>query len=281
MVRGIASSVSSFANEMIEEIINENPFIKIVNDDCFNYMKTMADKSIDLVLTDPPYNISQKEKKIERNNIQNRKIRRLVSRRQNKDTALSYDFGKWDNYPSVNEQLDFAEKWLQESYRILKDNGQIITFYSKGEISFLEAIMTGIGYHVRQTLVWHKTNPVPQIFKIGYMSAAEFMIWATKNRGAGHTFNYRLGQKHNVYTYGICQGNERTEHPTQKPLRLIRDILQYHTNENDTVCDIFLGSGSVGVAAKEMNRNFIGIEQEEKYYTIAKRRINNTITSMF
>lgn len=241
----------------------------------------MPDKSVDLVLTDPPYNISQKEIKIDRSKIQNRKIRRLFSKRQNKVSELSYDFGKWDNYTSVSEQLEFAEKWLTECFRILKPKGQIITFYSKSEISFIEAIMIGIGYHVRQTLVWHKTNPVPQIFKVGYMSAAEFMIWATKNTGSGHTFNYQLGQKHNVFVYPLCQGNERTEHPTQKPLNLIRDILNYHTKKGNLVCDIFMGSGTTCVACKELNRRCIGIEKEPKYFNIAVNRIKNTQRSMF
>ena len=253
----------------------------LIQGDCLEKMKEIPDKSIDLILTDPPYNISQKAVRIDRTKIQNRKVRRLFSKRRNKISELSYDFGKWDNYSSIDEQLDFAENWLKECYRILKDNGSLFIFYSKTEISFLECIMTGIGYHVRQTLVWHKTNPVPQIFKVGYMSAAEFMIWATKNTGSGHTFNYQLGQKHNVFTYPLCQGNERTEHPTQKPKNLIRDILQYHTKPNDTVCDIFLGSGTVGVVCREMGLKFIGVEKEEKYFQIAKHRILNTSRELF
>ncbi len=249
----------------------------IYQGDCLEIMSLLEDQSVDLLLTDPPYNISQKEMKIDRSKIQNKKIRRLFSKRQNKVSELNYDFGKWDNYSSITEQLDFAEKWLKESYRILKPFGSLITFYSRSEISFIESIMTGIGYHVRQTLVWHKTNPVPQIFKVGYMSAAEFLIWATKNTGAGHTFNYQLGQKHNVLTYHICQGKERTEHPTQKPLFLIQELLVYHTRKNDSVCDIFMGSGTTGVACIELDRNFIGIELEKKYYDIAQKRISNTV----
>ncbi|MEK9207890.1 MAG: DNA methyltransferase, partial [Patescibacteria group bacterium] len=254
---------------------------KILHGDCLELMKQIPDGSIDLILTDPPYNISQNDKKIERDNIQNRKIRRLVSRRANKNTALSYDFGKWDRYDSVDAQLEFAEKWLKESYRILKDNGQIITFYSKSEISFLEAIMQGIGFIVRQTLVWHKTNPVPQIFKVGYMSAAEFFTWATKSPGGKHTFNYQLGQKHNVFTYGLCQGNERTEHPTQKPLKLIKDVLQYHTKKDDLVLDPFCGSGTICVAAKELGCNYSGFDSEQKYVNITNRRLHNTVAEMF
>jgi len=259
----------------------EEEGIKIYLGDCLEIMKEIPDESIDLVLTDPPYNISQKERKIDRSKIQNRKIRRLVSKRQDKVSELCYDFGKWDFYNSVDEQLEFAEKWLKESYRILKMNGQIISFYSKSEISFFESIMLGIGFHVRQTLVWHKTNPVPQIFKVGYMSACEFLTWATKNTGAGHTFNYQLGQKHNVFVHPICQGNERTEHPTQKPVKLLKDILNYHTNKNDLVLDPFMGSGTTLVACKELGRQGIGIEINKEYCDIAVRRLKNTIRPLF
>jgi DNA modification methylase len=106
------------------------------------------------------------------------------------------------------------------------------------------------------------------------MSATEFFIWATKNTGAGHTWNYKLaGQKHNVFEYPICQGLERTEHPTQKPEALLKELLTYHTNENDLVLDCFAGSGSTLVACKNLNRRFIGIEISSDYMKIAEERL--------
>ena len=252
----------------------DNFLNEILCGDCLSLMKLIPDNSIDFCFVDPPYNISQEDKKIDRNKIRNKKVRRLMSKRQNKVSQISYDFGKWDNYNSIDEQLEFAEKWLKECYRVLKeDSGQIISFYSKSEISFLESIMTGIGFHVRQTLVYHKINPVPQIFKVGYMSAAEFMTWATMQKGAKHTFNHKLGQIHNVFTYPLCQGNERTEHPTQKPLKLLEKIISYHSNKGDIILDPFMGVGSTCVAAKELGRNYIGIEKEQKYVDIANRRL--------
>lgn len=248
----------------------------LVLGDSLEILPTLEEGSIDLILTDPPYNISQGEVKVDRSKIENRRVRKLVTRRQNKPSELCYDFRKWDNYSSIDQQLEFAEAWLLLCYPLLKDNGQIITFYSRSEISFLEAIMNGLGYRVRQTLVWHKTNPVPQLFKVGYMSACELILWATKNTGAGHTFNYRMGQSPNVFSYPTCGGKERTEHPTQKPLALIKRLLGHHTNEGDLVLDPFMGSGTVCMAAKEMKRGYIGIEKEEKYYQIAVDRLNST-----
>lgn len=254
----------------------------VICGDCLKVLQDIPDNSIDFVFVDPPYNISQEDKKIDRNKIRNKKVRRLMSKRQNKVSELSYDFGKWDNYNSVDEQLEFAEKWLKECYRVLKeDSGQIISFYSKSEISFLESIMTGIGFHVRQTLVWHKTNPVPQIFKVGYMSASEFMTWATMQKGAKHTFNSELGQIHSVFTYPLCQGRERTEHPTQKPLKLLEKIIIYHTKTNDIILDPMCGSGSVCVAAKELHRNYIGIELSEEYCKIAHNRLRQGMLDIY
>lgn len=240
----------------------------IYQGDCIEIMREFDDKSIDFVFCDPPYNISQ-NKVIDRSHIQNRVLR--CSGRKAK--ALNYNFGKWDKFESKDEFLEWTEQWLKECYRILGENGQIISFFPKSEISFLEAIMVGIGFHIRQELVWHKTNPVPQIFKVGYMSATEFMTWATKQKGAKHTFNYKLGQHHNVFTYPICQGNERTEHPTQKPLKLLEKIISYHSNKDDIILDCFAGSGSILVACKELNRRYIGIEILEEYCKIAENRL--------
>ena len=93
------------------------------------------------------------------------------------------------------------------------------------------------------------------------------------------TFNsqYDIG----VYNYPICSGNERTEHPTQKPLKLMCDLIKIHSNESDLILDPFMGSGTTGVACRNLNRNFIGIELDEKYFTIASERINKPKDTLF
>ena len=78
---------------------------------------------------------------------------------------------------------------------------------------------------------------------------------------------------HNFFQYPICGGNERTEHPTQKPLKMIEKLVKIHSNENDTVIDTFIGSGTTAVACQNLKRNFIGIEKSPEYCKIAEERL--------
>jgi len=252
-----------------EDMIN-----KVVLGDCLKILPLIPDNSIDLVVTDPPFNISQ-DKIIDRTNIENKAMRR-----KGKVKVLKYNFGDWDWFNSPEEYLLWTKKWAKEVVRVLKPNGTLYSFFAKSEISLFEYILKESGMHVRCTCVWHKTNPVPLLFKVGYMSASEFFVYATKNKGAGHTFNYKLGQQHNVFTFPICMGNERikdkngqTAHATQKPLQLIELLIKYSSNKNDIILDPFLGSGTTAVASVKLGRKCIGIEINEVYVRLSRERI--------
>ncbi len=254
----------------MEDIIN-----KIHCADSIEFMKEIPDESIDLILTDPPYNISQ-AKTIDRTHIENKSMRR-----NGKVKELNYDFGEWDHFETVEEYLKWTEEWIKESVRVLKPYGTFYSFFPKLEISYLGCILEKYRMNIRDVCIWHKTNPAPLLFKVGYMSASEFFIFATKNRGTGHTFNYQIGQQHNVFTFPICMGKERlkdengqTAHPTQKPMKLIELLIRYSSNERDIVLDPFMGSGTTAEASLKLNRNFIGIEKEQKYVDMANKRID-------
>jgi len=249
---------------------------KILCGDCLEIMKGIPDKSIDMIFTDPPYMISQKGLKINRTDIQNRSLRR--SGKNSK--VLNYDFGEWDHFNSREEFLGWTEEWVKECFRILKDSGNFVSFFSKSEISYFEDILNKYG-HVRQTIVWHKTNPVPQIFKVGFMSSVEFMSWATKLKGSKHTFNHQLGQHHNYIETPICMGKERKNHPTQKPLKTVIWLIEYLSNKDDIILDPFCGVGTISVACKELGRRYIGIEISPEYCEIARRRIRAISETLF
>lgn len=121
---------------------------------------------------------------------------------------------------------------------------------------------------------WIKTNPVPINSKLNYLSNSK-EYFATFVKKSKPTFNSKYDN--GVFEYPICSGTERTKHPTQKPYKLIADLVFIHSNENDLVLDCFMGSGTTGVACKNLNRRFIGIEKDDKYFDIAKERIENTI----
>ena len=118
---------------------------------------------------------------------------------------------------------------------------------------------------------WVKNNATPINSKHNYLSnSTEYFFTFVK--GGKPTFNSEYDK--GIYNYPICHGKERTDHPTQKPLNLMIDIIKKHSNEGDVILDTFAGSGTVGVACKRLNRKFILIEKEDKYYNICLSRIN-------
>jgi len=247
---------------------------KVHNMDCIEGMKLLEDESIDLIITDPPFNISQKGRKIKRDNIENRRLRKLIGRK----SAINYDFGEWDRqWKNKEEYLEWTKKWVKECYRVLKPCGQIYSFFSRKYISFFEEILEEVGFHVRQTMVWHKTNPVPQLFKVGYMSACEFITWATKNKGSGHIFNYKLGQQHNVIEAPVNRDTKISLHPCQKPLRVLEVFVKYSSNEGNLILDPFSGSGMTAIACLKNSRNFIGFDISEDYCKIANELIKKWV----
>jgi site-specific DNA-methyltransferase (adenine-specific)/modification methylase len=183
---------------------------KIIHGDCLKLMREIPDNSIDLVFTDPPYNISR-DTVITRN-----------GGKYGKAKPINLDFGEWDH------NVITPYEWIPETYRLLKPNGVLIFFYDRMKISQLaEWLIDKFDMVVRHIGVWHKTNPAPQARKVKWQVASEFFIIATKNHGTGHHYNYREGQHHDVITTPICQGKERYDHPTQKPEALAEPIIRW------------------------------------------------------
>lgn len=225
----------------------------LINGDCFEYLNNIQDNSVDLLLTDPPYNIA----KYSTGNIN------LKGR-----TAINNDLAKWDLQEIDIDKLSFEFK------RILKPNGNIFIFTSYNLIGKWHSALDPL-FDTFQYFLWHKTNPAPKIYKNGFLNSCEMIICLWNK---GHTWNFS-DQKtmHNFFECPICMGNERTKspkHPTQKPLKLLRHIIKIASNEGDIVLDPFMGVGSTGVAAIELDRSFIGCEIDKEYFLTAKKRIN-------
>lgn len=240
--------------------------MKLIQGDCITEMQKLIDEgvTVDCIITDPPYNISQKNDVRDRSKFYNPCMRR--------DKPVNYDFGEWDNMER-KEFLDFTSDWYNLCVNLLDEGGAMISFFNKEDISYLNWLGKTCDMRTRSIMCWHKTNPVPSFRKVNYLSACEY-IWIGSKGSKGWKFNF-LSQKemHNFYetpnksSYGV------TEHPTEKPLKLIEHLLRIHTNEGDKVLDCFMGSGTTGVGCVNLNRNFIGIEQNETYYQMAEKRI--------
>lgn len=162
----------------------------------------------------------------------------------------------------------------------MKSSASLYMWCPRSEVSFIEYILKAIGYHTRSTLVWCKTNPCPQIFKVGYMSSTEFCIFATKEKGAKHYWNIEKGQKKSYWIAPICQGNERTEHPTQKRLDIAIDMATQSAKKGDILLDMFAGSGTFLEAAYKTGLKFIGFEKDQKWFSLAQERLNRVMAQI-
>ena len=227
-------------------------YYTVVNGDCLDYLGQIPDNSIDLILTDPPYNIAQ----YSTGNIN------LPGR-----SALNNDLAEWDLIPIDPFDL------LPDFKRIIKPDGNIFVFTSYNLIGkWHEAFDSE--FDTFQFFIWHKTNPAPKIFKNGFLNSCE-MIACMWNKG--HKWNFSDQRNmHNFFESPICMKPERLsapKHPSQKPVRLLEHIVSIASNENDVVLDPFMGVGSTGVAALRNKRRFIGIEIEKSYFDAAEMRI--------
>ena len=229
--------------------------INLYHKDCFELLKETADNSIDLVLIDPPYEIS-------------RDTNFASGEKTNRDTdrfRVSMDFGKWDS------DFDSMGIVIDECYRVLKNGGTIVCFYDLWKITTLKDHLIHAKFKQLRFFEWIKTNPVPLNSKVNYLTNAREIGVASVKKG-NPTFNsvYDKG----IYEYPICHSKDRF-HPTQKPVELIEELIRKHSNENDTVLDCFSGSGTTAVACINTNRNFVGCEIDSTYYEKATQRIQN------
>lgn len=223
-------------------------------------MKEIPDRSIDLIVTDPPYIISKKS------NFDVGGSWNDATDKRCRKTPPKTDFGEWDKQ-KLN--LDLILKTL---YQKLKIGGTAIIFYDMWKMQELKDISENNKFKQFRLCRWDKTNPVPVNSKINYLSnASEYFISMVKGSKPKFNSEYDKG----IYLLPICAGKERTIHPTQKPLKLIQQIIEKHSDENDVVLDPFLGSGTTAVAAVKTNRHYIGFEIEKDYFDVACKRLDN------
>ena len=225
----------------------------ILRADSRDIIKRIPNSSIDFILTDPPYNLGQHST----GNIP------LPGR-----SAMNNDVAEWD-------MIDFnPEEWADEFIRVLKPTGNLFIFTSYNQLGRWYNSLDH-KFDTSNFMIWHKTNPAPKIFKAGFLNSCEmiFTCWNKK-----HTWNFiSQAEMHNFIESSICMKPERLsnpKHPAQKPVAILRKMIEIASNENDIIFDPFMGVGSTGVAALNLNRRFIGVEIDESYFNAAKRRID-------
>ncbi len=222
--------------------------------DSYELIRQMPPASVDLILTDPPYNLSP----YSTGNI------KLAWRKE-----INNDLAGWD-------KREFKPgDWVQQFKRVLKPTGNIFAFTSYNMLGkWHEAFDPE--FDTFQFMVWHKTNPIPKVRRAGFLNSCELIVCMWDK---GHTWNFtNQKEMHNFIETPICMGDERVKnmvHPTQKPLRVLEHVMRIASLPGDVVFDPFMGVGSTGVAALKLDRQFIGIEIDEAYYKAAEKRLKS------
>jgi site-specific DNA-methyltransferase (adenine-specific) len=214
--------------------------------DCLIKLKDIKSESIDLLLTDPPYKIITGGDSNGKNSIRPKGI--LSGNRE------------------LMKSIPNFEDWLSECFRVLKNGTHAYIMVNSTNLLEMANKIEKAGFKIHNFLIWKKNNCTPSQF---YMKNCEYVIFFRKGKAK---YINRMGDSKTVHEFNNIIGNK--VHPTEKPIGLMQYYILNSTNENDLVLDPFMGSGSTGVACKNINRNFIGIEKDEAYFKIAEQRIN-------
>jgi len=212
--------------------------MQLIHGDCLEKMKDIPDGSIDLVLTDPPYGMDYQS-----------------GRRKEKHNKIEND-----------NNLSWLDTFAENIHRITKDNTSHYVFCS---FHFIDRFKQALEKHfiIKNILVWEKNNTGSGDLTGDFAPKIEFIIFLQKGRS-----KIRGRREANIFKFAKTN-NEL--HATQKPVKLLKYLICKFTDEGAVVFDPFMGSGSTGIACLETNRNFIGIELDDHYFNVAKKRIEN------
>lgn len=264
-----------------KSIYYSNKEFTLIKGDSFRILKKIKTKSIDMIFADPPYFLSNGG----------------ISCSGGKQVSVNK--GDWDKSLDIKEKLAYHRKWIRECREVLKDNGTIWISATLHSVYAIGVALEMEGFSIINNIIWQKTNPSPNLACRCFTHSTETVIWARKQltptKKGKHIFNYELMKEQNCgkqmkdvwefdepepefYISSVTPQSEKKEgkHPTQKPLGLLRRIIEASTNEGDLILDPFNGSGTTGIAANELGRKYIGIEQEEEYLALTVRRYEVT-----
>ena len=252
------------------------------------YLQTVQDNSVDLILTDPPYIISKDSgmndhynnvKFNEENHIEfvkteeewlQYKATNNILDDSNKDNYLKYgtiygkkycvktDYGSWD----ADFNMDTLEQFIASYYKKLRKGGTLIIFFDLWKITGLKDLLEKHKFKQLRFIEWIKTNPQPLNSAVNYLTnCREIALVGVK--GGSPTFNSKYDN--GIYMHPL-QGGKNRFHPTQKSLALFEELIAKHSNPGDTVLDTFLGSGTTALSCKKLQRNCKGCEINSEYF---------------
>lgn len=256
---------------------------KVIQGDCLELMKQMPDNCVDLVIADPPYNLSKGN-----------------SWKWDRSVSLPGMGGKWEKANESWDDQDFSQyfsftlSWMSEVKRILKPEGSAWIFGSYHNSGVVNVACQLEGIEIINEVIWYKRNSFPNLSGRRLTASHETIIWCHSGgeKKRKYKFNYdesrygdyaydklKVPDKQMRTVWDIPNNKERREiehgkHPTQKPLRVIKRIIQLTSDKDDIVFTPFSGSGTECLAAKELGRHYIGFELEEEYVDLSRVRLS-------
>lgn len=258
------SNISPFYYDVMNKI-------KLYNLDTISFLPNIPSNCVDLIFADPPYFLSSGG----------------ITCSSGKMVCV--DKGEWDKSRNINTVHNFNKKWLTESKRILKENGSIWvcgTFHNMFSVGFA---LQELDFKILNNIVWEKQYPPPNLMQKYFTHASEHLIWASKTKQSKHTFNYDILKDisngkpmksvwRDIWKMPSANNSEKNfgKHPTQKPEEVVKRAIIASSNINDLVFDPFCGSGTTGVVCKQLNRKFVGIDNNKYWLEIAKNRLAAT-----
>ena len=242
----------------------------IINDDCLNILKNLPDESFDLVISDIPYKIATGGvtinikntggilgKKTTKDRLKNKWLKQADS----EDNDILIKKGKFF------EHVPEFENWLPQIYRVLKPKSHCYLMVNGRNLSQLQIQAEKVGFKFQNLLVWAKQNATPNKF---YMQKCEFILMLRKGR---ERYINDMGVE-NIFFVRNPAGKKL--HPTEKPVELMKKLIEQSTNIGDKVLDPFMGAGATLIACEEIHRLGTGIEIEKRFCDIAQKRIDQT-----
>ena len=245
---------------------------KLYNGDCLEILPTIEKGSVTTIFADPPYNLSNGG----------------ISCQNGKMVCVNK--GGWDKSKGFTKDYEFTYNWLKLCRDVLKPNGTIWVSGTPHNIYQVGFALQSLGFHILNEISWYKPNAPPNLACRCFAHAHETVLWARKDKNSKHKFNYKVmkewddkispkgKQMRSIWNIPLTPQNEKTNgrHPTQKPVELLRRIIASSSDKGDLVLDPFNGSGTTGIVAKQLDREYIGIEKNKDYLNLTIKRLNNS-----
>lgn len=247
-------------------LYHKTEYTNLIYADAFQYMAKLPNNCIDVLITDPPYFLSN-------GGISN-----------SGGKIVSVDKGDWDKNQDPEQ---FYRELIIAAQRLLKKDGTIWIFGSMHNIYLVGYLLEKYNFKILNNITWQKTNPAPNLSHRMFTHSTETIIWARKSQSSHQIYNYELMKNRNnghqmkdvwqTSNTGKCE-KRFGKHPTQKPISVMKRIIEATTNEDSIILDPFVGSGTTIIASELLQRHSIGIDNNEEYLAIAKKRLCNLTT---